>query len=231
MLAPVRAEPALGQAVPGTPGYLAAEYLFAATHEQATDAHRRAHPAHPRGDRAARQRRACRGDVAALVAPVLGWDADRQAREVDDYLASVRADRAALADACRWDPGRHVPWPVSEERRGFLSGLGAYPLWGVFPLYFQLLDPAGSVEVLAHRIMWSLLVVLGLLALRHGWGRLRAVLADRRRMGYLAVAAAVISVNWGVFIWATTHDHVVDTVARLLHQPAGADRPRRGGAR
>ena len=59
--------------------------------------------------------------------------------------------------------------------------------------------------------MWSLLVVLGLLALRHGWGRLRTLLADRRRMGYLSVAAAVISVNWGVFIWATTHDHVVDT--------------------
>jgi chloramphenicol-sensitive protein RarD len=100
---------------------------------------------------------------------------------------------------------------VSEDRRGFLSGLAAYGLWGVFPLYFPLLEPAGSIEVLAHRILWSLLVVLGLLALRHGWGRLRTLLADRRQMGYLGVAAAVISVNWGVFIWAATHDHVVDT--------------------
>jgi chloramphenicol-sensitive protein RarD len=96
---------------------------------------------------------------------------------------------------------------VSEDRRGFLSGLAAYGLWGVFPLYFPLLDPAGSVEVLAHRILWSLLVVLGLLALR----RLRTLLADRHRMRYLAVAAVVVSVNWGVFIWAATHDHVVDT--------------------
>jgi chloramphenicol-sensitive protein RarD len=100
---------------------------------------------------------------------------------------------------------------VSEARRGLLSGFAAYALWGVFPLYFPLLDPASSTEVLAHRILWSLLVVLALLALRRGWGRLRTLLGDRRRMGLLAVAAAVISVNWGVFIWASTHDHVVDT--------------------
>ena len=100
---------------------------------------------------------------------------------------------------------------MSEARRGLLSGFGAYALWGVFPLYFPLLEPAGSTEVLAHRIVWSLLIVLALLGLRRGWGRLRTLLGDRRRMGYLAVAATVISVNWGVFIWASTHDHVVDT--------------------
>jgi len=100
---------------------------------------------------------------------------------------------------------------VSEARRGFLSGLGAYALWGVFPLYFPLLEPASSIEVLAHRIIWSLVIVLALLAVRRRWGRLRAVIVDRRRMVYLAVAATVISVNWGVFIWASTHDHVVDT--------------------
>ena len=100
---------------------------------------------------------------------------------------------------------------VSEERRGLLSGFAAYALWGVIPLYFQVLEPASSLEVLAHRVIWSLFVVLGLLALRSGWGRLRSLIADRRRMRFLTVAAVVVGVNWGVFIWATTHDHVVDT--------------------
>ena len=100
---------------------------------------------------------------------------------------------------------------MSEERRGFLSGLGAYLLWGIFPLYFPLLEPAGAIEVLAHRIMWSLVIVLVLLAVRHRWDRLRAVFRHKQRMIYLAVAATVISVNWGVFIWASTHHHVVDT--------------------
>ncbi len=108
---------------------------------------------------------------------------------------------------------------MSEARQGFLSGLAAYSLWGVFPLYFPLLDPAGSIEVLAHRIAWSLLICLALLALRRGWDRLRAVVTDRRRMSYLGVAAVVISVNWGVFIWASTHDHVVDTALGYFINP------------
>lgn len=99
---------------------------------------------------------------------------------------------------------------MSEERRGFLAGLGAYVLWGVFPLYFPLLDPASSTEVLGHRIVWSLLVVLALVAVRRRWASLRAVLRDRRRMLLLVAAAGLITVNWGTFIWATTHDHVVD---------------------
>jgi len=108
---------------------------------------------------------------------------------------------------------------VGDERRGLLSGFAAYALWGVVPLYFQLLEPAGSVEVLAHRVIWSLAVVFGLLALRSGWGRLRSLLTDRRRMRFLAVAAVVVAVNWGVFIWATTHDHVVDTALGYFINP------------
>jgi chloramphenicol-sensitive protein RarD len=101
--------------------------------------------------------------------------------------------------------------PVSESRRGFWFGLGAYLLWGVFPLYFPLLKPAGAVEVLTHRIVWSLVVVAILVAVGRSWGRIRTVVADRRRLGLVAVGAVVIAVNWGVFIWAVNHDHVVET--------------------
>lgn len=118
-----------------------------------------------------------------------------------------------------------------DSRRGVLYGVAAYGLWGLFPLYWVLLVPAGAVEVLAHRIVWSLVAVLAVLWLvprvarlarsgRHrarsgaaarGQPALRALLRDRRRLALLALAAAVISVNWGVYIWGVNHGHVVET--------------------
>ncbi|MBA2638925.1 MAG: EamA family transporter RarD [Nocardioidaceae bacterium] len=100
---------------------------------------------------------------------------------------------------------------MSEQRRGFWAGLAAYTLWGVFPLYFPLLDPASATEVLAHRIVWSLLTVVGLIALRRRWSSLRAVVVDRRRRLLLVAAGVIITANWGTFIWAVTNDHVVET--------------------
>jgi chloramphenicol-sensitive protein RarD len=100
---------------------------------------------------------------------------------------------------------------VSPTRHGALSGAGAYLLWGLFPLYWPLLEPAGSLEVLAHRVLWSLVVVLALLA---GTGRLatvRALAADRRRLLRLAVAAVLIAVNWGTYIFGVTSGRVVET--------------------
>jgi chloramphenicol-sensitive protein RarD len=71
---------------------------------------------------------------------------------------------------------------VSEARRGFWFGFGAYFLWGIFPLYFPLLEPTGSIEILAQRILWSLVFVGALLLIGRGWARVRAIVADRRRL-------------------------------------------------
>ena len=69
---------------------------------------------------------------------------------------------------------------VTDERRGFLLGVAAYSMWGLFPLYWRLLEPAGAVEILAHRIAWSLVTMLVLtLALRR-LPQLRAIFHDRR---------------------------------------------------
>jgi chloramphenicol-sensitive protein RarD len=100
---------------------------------------------------------------------------------------------------------------VSPSRTGVVYGAAAYLMWGLFPLYWPLLEPAGSVEVLAHRVLWSLVVVAVLLAVTRGLGRVRAVVADRRRLLLVALAAVVIAVNWGTYIWGVTHDHVVET--------------------
>jgi chloramphenicol-sensitive protein RarD len=84
-------------------------------------------------------------------------------------------------------------------------------MWGFFPLYWPLLEPAGAVEILAHRIVWSLVVMAGVVvALRRG-SRLRATLADRRTRSLLAVAAVLITINWGTYIWGVNHHHVVET--------------------
>ncbi len=97
------------------------------------------------------------------------------------------------------------------SRRGLLYGVAAYTLWGAFPLYWPLLEPANAIEILAQRMLWSLLVVAVLLRVTHGWDRLRAVLADRRIAGRLAIAAVVVSVNWGVYIWGVNSGHVLET--------------------
>jgi chloramphenicol-sensitive protein RarD len=100
---------------------------------------------------------------------------------------------------------------VSESRRGLLYGLAAYTLWGAFPLYWPLLEPAGAPEILAHRVLWSCVMMGGLvLVLRRG-PAFRAILGDRRRRVLLAAAALVITVNWLTFIWAVNNDRVVET--------------------
>jgi chloramphenicol-sensitive protein RarD len=100
---------------------------------------------------------------------------------------------------------------VTEERRGILFGLSAYLMWGLFPLYWPLLEPASPLEILGNRVVWSLVFVATVLLVRRRWTWVGALRADYRRLGVLAVAAAVISVNWGLYIWGVNNGHVVET--------------------
>lgn len=100
---------------------------------------------------------------------------------------------------------------MTEERRGIGFGVGAYLLWGLFPLYWPLLEPAGALEILAHRIAWSLVVVAAVLVVRNRWGFLRPLLRDRRALAYLGLAAVLIGGNWMVYIWGVNNEHVVET--------------------
>jgi chloramphenicol-sensitive protein RarD len=100
---------------------------------------------------------------------------------------------------------------VDERRKGLLYGATAYLLWGVFPLYFPLLEPAGTIEILAERMAWSLIVMLIVLRLGGGFAGVRAVLRNRRQLGLLAAAAVFISFNWGTYIYGVNTEHVVET--------------------
>ncbi|WP_107483271.1 EamA family transporter RarD [Streptomyces humi] len=83
-------------------------------------------------------------------------------------------------------------------------------MWGLVPLFWPLLKPAGSVEILAHRMVWSLLFVAAALAFVRRWAWAGELLRQPRRLALVAVAAAVITVNWGVYIWAVNAGHVVE---------------------
>lgn len=97
------------------------------------------------------------------------------------------------------------------ERRGLLLGTLAYLLWGLFPLYWPLLDPAGAVEILAHRMIWSLAIMGVVIVAARRLSQLRAVLRDRRVFALLAVAAVTITANWGCYIWGVNHGRTVET--------------------
>ncbi|MCR6492318.1 EamA family transporter RarD [Cellulomonas sp. P24] len=95
-------------------------------------------------------------------------------------------------------------------RTGLALGLSAYLMWGGFPLYFPLLAPAGSVEIIAHRVVWSLVVCAVLLTATRGWGPFVAAVRHRRTLALLSLGAALIAVNWLVYVYAVLSDQVVD---------------------
>ena len=100
---------------------------------------------------------------------------------------------------------------MAEGRRGFLLGAAAYGMWGLFPLYWTLLEPAGSIEILAHRVFWSLIVMAALVVIFRRRSQFRAIVADRRTRWILVIAAVVIALNWGGYIWGVNNGHVVET--------------------
>nr|WP_256736113.1 EamA family transporter RarD [Mycolicibacterium hippocampi] len=98
-----------------------------------------------------------------------------------------------------------------------LFGVGAYGMWGLFPAFFPLLKPAGAVEVLAHRIIWSFLLMLVVVAAVRRFGDLKAI--SGRVWLLLTAAAALISVNWVIYVYAVNNGHVVDAALGYFINP------------
>lgn len=106
---------------------------------------------------------------------------------------------------------------MSEAGRGVAMGVGAYLLWGMLPLYWRLFRSTPPLELLAHRIVWSLVFLGLLLAAGRSVGKLRSL--DRRKLRLLVGAALVVGVNWGLFIWGVTRGHVVETALGYFINP------------
>ncbi|WP_197374611.1 EamA family transporter RarD [Mycolicibacterium baixiangningiae] len=106
---------------------------------------------------------------------------------------------------------------TDSRRDGLLFGTGAYVWWGLCPGFFLLLLPAGSLEILAHRIVWSAAFLLLVVAVARRLGDLRRL--PWRTWLQLLAASALVSTNWGVYIYAATHGHVVDAALGYFINP------------
>lgn len=100
---------------------------------------------------------------------------------------------------------------LSAERRGLWVAIASFVLWGLMPLYWHLLKAVPSLQIVAHRVVWSTLLVVAWLLWKNGRGWLRAALARPRAAWMLALSGALIGFNWSLYIWAVNAGHVVES--------------------
>ncbi len=112
-----------------------------------------------------------------------------------------------------------APSTPTLDPRGLANGTAAYLLWGILPLYFTLLVPAGPVEIIAHRVLWSLVFCAVVLTVGRAWGAFVTALRSGRTLGILAVAAVLLAVNWLTFVYGTLSGHVVDAALGYFINP------------
>ncbi len=115
---------------------------------------------------------------------------------------------------------------MSRFSTGLLYGVSAYLLWGLLPLYWQLIDEASAYEILAHRGIWSLILCIALLALRKQIKSAYQMVKEKRTLLILFLASGLLTVNWGVYIWSVTVDRVVEAalgyyITPLINVAAG----------
>lgn len=108
---------------------------------------------------------------------------------------------------------------MPDYRRGVLFGIAAYAMWGLFPLYWPLLKPSEPLEILAHRMAWSLVAVVAILAVRRHWSWFRGLVKQPKTMGLLALAAVLVSLNWLTYIYAVNSGQVVESALGYFINP------------
>lgn len=94
--------------------------------------------------------------------------------------------------------------------KGVLYGIGAYGLWGFFPIYWKLLHSVSALELIGHRIAWSFLMLAAVILIAGQWADLRAALTRRTFLIY-STASVLIAGNWLMYVWAVNAGHIVET--------------------
>ena len=107
-------------------------------------------------------------------------------------------------------PSLNTPLEADRTARiGLAFGLLAYALWGVLPIYFKALPGVPSIDIVAHRILWSLPFLAVLVAVTRGWAQIAEGLRNRRTVRLLVASSALIAINWLLYVYAVTSDHIL----------------------
>ena len=109
--------------------------------------------------------------------------------------------------------------PGDARNRGLWIAAGSFVLWGLMPLYWHLLKVVPSLQIVAHRVVWSALLVFAWLGWKYGRGWLRQTLRQPRVAWMLALSGLLIGFNWGLYIWAVNAGHVVETALGYFINP------------
>ena len=109
----------------------------------------------------------------------------------------------------------------AERRAGLRAGLGAYVMWGLMPLYIKLAQGVPAMDVLAHRIFWSSLTILAVIAALSRWTALRQALRQPKLLAWLGFSAAMIGANWYLYTWSVLDGRVLDGPAENLESGNG----------
>lgn len=97
----------------------------------------------------------------------------------------------------------------ARARAGLLFGLAAYGLWGVMPIYFKLLQAVPSIDIVAHRIVWSLVVLALLASMARAWNQIGAAIRNRKMVAMLFLTALLIGTNWLLYVYAINSGHIL----------------------
>jgi chloramphenicol-sensitive protein RarD len=97
------------------------------------------------------------------------------------------------------------------KNKGIALGLGAYFLWGVFPIYFKLLKQVGAVQMIAHRIVWSFFLLTAFLLVTSQWRKFRQAAWEPRLLLIYSISAVLLSINWLVYVWGVQTGAIVET--------------------
>ena len=100
---------------------------------------------------------------------------------------------------------------LTERRAGAVFALSAFTFWGLTPIYYKLLPHVPPVEVLAHRVLWSVVFGAAFVSLTRGWPAVKSALGNARTLRSLALTASLVSANWLIYIWAVVNDQVMAT--------------------
>lgn len=108
---------------------------------------------------------------------------------------------------------------MDQQRSGMWLGVGAYLIWGLSPIFWNVVNDVAAGELLAHRVVWAVPILLLIVAAQRGWTRLRAAYSVRRTVMLTLVGAVMIVTNWGVFLWAVLNERIVEVSLGYFMNP------------